>query len=467
MRLIPISALLLPILAYPVCRAGEVTVEAKPFTIERSLFSTILPTVAMPLRIEAEALPSFTIKSITPHGSRVKAGELLIEFDTEAIDRKIDDNRKAIDSATLTLGQTEVELKALKESTPLRLDATKRAARNAADDLAYFNNVSRKIKEQRAEEALKRYQHALDGEREELRQLEKMYKADDLTEETEEIILKRQQHSVSAAEFALKVEELDHKRTLETDIPRESEELIATAKSTALSLLKAESELPRQISLKEIEVATAQTSFARQKEDFAKLTADRKLIEPIKATSDGWFYHGVIEDGRWTTGEAVKTLVPNGLILTKKAFATFIPATSPYNLVSFADDSIANSLPTDSVGFAISTGREDQMIPTKIEKIAAAPGTDGRYRIDITATWPANATPVPGANAHVKVISYENPNALAIPTAALRPTRTGWSVTVKLADGKTGSHSVKRGRVSGELVEVLSGLEPGQVVITP
>jgi len=467
MRLISTSALLLPILACPVCLADEFTVAAKPFTIERSLFSTALPTVAAPLRIEAEALPSFTIKSIAPHGSRVKKGDLLIEFDTEAIDRRIDDSREAIESATLTLGQTEVELKALKQSTPLKLDATKRAARNAADDLAYFNNISRKIKEQRADENLKRHQHVLESEQEELRQLEKMYKADDLTEETEEIILKRQHHSVSAAEFALKVEELDHKRTLETEIPRESEELIATAKSTALSLAKAESELPRQISLKEIELATAQTSFAKQKEDFAKLTADRKLIKPIKATGDGWFYHGVIEDGRWNTGDAVKTLVPNGLILTKKAFATFIPATSPYSLVSFAEESIATSLPPDSVGFALSTGREDQIIPTKIEKIAAAPGTDGRYRIDISATWPANAMPVPGASAHVKVISYENPNALAIPTAALHPTRTGWSVTVKLADGKTGAHPVKRGRVSGELVEILSGLEPGQVVITP
>jgi len=467
MRLIPSSACLFPLLAAPISQAGEITVETKPFAIERSLAATALPSNPIPLRIEAESVAGFEIKQILPHGSRVKAGEVLIEFDTEAIDRRLDDSKRALDSATLSLGQAEVELKGLKESLPLKMDATKRAARNAADDLAYFNTTSRKIKEQRADETLKRYQHALEGEREELRQLEKMYKADDLTEETEEIILKRQHDSVAAAEFALKAEELDHKRALETEIPRESEELNSAAKSTALALAKAESELPRQISLKEIELASTRISLARQKDDFAKLTADRKLIEPIKASSDGWFYHGAIEDGRWTTGEAIKTLTPSGQVAAKKTFATFIPASAPLALVAFADEATATSLPADSTGIAIAPGREDLAITAKVGRIAGAPGTDGRYRIDFSATWPANASPAPGTTAQVRLISYENPKALAVPAAALHATKDGWSVTLKLADGKTGPLPVRRGRVSGELVEILSGLEPGQVVITP
>lgn len=467
MRLNPSSAFLLPILASSVCVAGELTLESKPFAIERSLGTTVLPATSTPLHIEAETIPALEIKTILPHGSRVKAGEILVEFDTESIDRRLDDGKRALDSATLTLGQAEVELKALKESLLLKLDASKHAARNAAEELAYFNTISRKLKEQAAGESLKRYQHALEGEREELRQLEKMYKADDLTEETEEIILKRQRDSVSAAEFALKTSELNHKRNLETEIPRESEELISTAKSSALSLARAETELPRQISLKEIELDTAKISFERQKDDLAKLTADRKLINPIKASSDGWFYYGAIEDGRWTTGEAIKTLAPSGQIAAKKTFATLIPASSPLSLVAFADEATATSLPAECTGFAIAPGREELMIPTKVVKISPTPGTDGRFRIDFSATWPATASPVPGANAQVRLISYENPTALAIPSAALRATKDGWSVTLKLADGKTGPHAVKRGRVSGELVEILSGLEAGQVIVTP
>lgn len=467
MRLLSASTCLLPILSAAVCRAGEITLEARPFVIERALSTGALPTQSTALRVDAETLAAFEIKTIATHGCKVKAGEILVSFDTESIDRRLDDGRRALEAATLTLGQAEVELKGLKEGLALKLDAARRSARNAADDLAYFNSTSRRTKEQRAEESLKRYRQALEGEQEELRQLEKMYKADDLTEETEEIILKRQKDAVAAAEFAFHAEELDHRRTLGTEIPREAEELNAAAKSSALALARAETELSRQISLKEIEVATARIGLERQKDDFAKLSADRKLVEAIKAPADGWFYHGVIEDGKWSTGEAVKALVPSGQVQAKKAFATFIPASSPLVLTAFSDEATASSLPTDCQGFALAPGREELVIPVKVAKIAPTPGTDGRYRIDLTASWPADTQPVPGSSAQVRLISYENPKALSVPAAALRATRDGWAVTVKLADGKTGPRTVKRGRTSGDLVEILSGLEPGQVVIAP
>jgi hypothetical protein len=161
MRLTPASAFLLPLLSGPVCLAGELTVEGKPFVIERTLATGALPSTCTPLRLEAKTLAAFEIKTIAAHGSRVKSGEVLVSFDTDGIDRKLDDSKRAIDSATLSLGQVEVELKGLKDSLTLKLDATKRAARNAAEDLAYFNSTSRKIKEQRVEETLKRYRQAL------------------------------------------------------------------------------------------------------------------------------------------------------------------------------------------------------------------------------------------------------------------------------------------------------------------
>ncbi len=56
---------------------------------------------------------------------------------------------------------------------------------------------------------------------EELKQLLQMYKADDITEDTEEIILNKQQFDVERAKFSLKRETLDHQRTKEISIPRQ------------------------------------------------------------------------------------------------------------------------------------------------------------------------------------------------------------------------------------------------------
>ena len=56
--------------------------------------------------------------------------------------------------------------------------------------MSLFLEEDRDWEKQRSESAVRRSQERLLYEEEELDQLEKMYKADDLTEETEEIILK-------------------------------------------------------------------------------------------------------------------------------------------------------------------------------------------------------------------------------------------------------------------------------------
>lgn len=464
MRLLATAALL-PSLAAAAPPAGEITVEMKPFTIERTLAATALPAAPVVLKLETEGWAAFEIKSIAAHGSRVNAGDVLVEFDNDTLDRKLEDSRKALDSAVLTFAQSENDLRSLKDNYLLKLDAAKRSARNATDDLAYFSQTSRKAQEERSNESLKRSKQQLENAREELRQLEKMYKADDLTEETEEIILVRQRDAVVSAEFATRMAEMDNKRVLETTLPRQAEEFDSGAKSWNLALAKTEADLPRQIQLKEIEVTNAKTALGRQKDDLAKLEEARKAAAPIKAPAAGWFYHGAIEDGRWTTGETVKALIPHGSVAPRRAFATFIPASSPLGLVAFADEATARSLPKDATGSATLPGREDLPATATVKHVADTPGTDGRYRVDLSANWPAEAPPVPGTTAQVRVISYENPSAVILPATALKASKDGWTVTVKLADGKTAPRPVKRGRLSGDQTEILSGLEAGQVVI--
>lgn len=467
MRLIPTLSSLAPLLVITAAKGAEITLEAKPFLIERSLSATALPAEPSVFRIAADSWPAFEIRRIAAHGSRVNAGDTLVEFDNEALDRKLEDGRKALDAANLNFAQAEVDLRSLKDNFALKLDATKRAARNATDDLAYFKTISRKSQEERAAEVLKRSKQALENEQEELRQLEKMYKADDLTEETEEIILVRQRDSVASAEFAVRMATQENKRTLETTLPRQAEEYEAAAKSTTLALAKAESDLPRQIELKEIEVSNARTALTRQKEDFQKLTEDRKEADPVKAAVAGWFYHGAIEDGKWSPAEATKPLVPTAQVAAHKAYATFIPATATLSLVAFTDEGTARSLPKDGTGVLVLSGHEDLSPTATLKAVSETPDGTGRYRVDLTAGWPSDAAPVPGSTGQVRLISYENPAAIVVPAGALKLGKDGWNVSVKLADGKPGPKPVKRGRASGDQVEILSGLEPGQVVITP
>jgi HlyD family secretion protein len=458
---------LIPVLIAAASHAGEITIELRPFVIEKSFSAAALPAgECMLLKIEPTTWADFTILQIADHGTKVAKGDVLVRFDSEAIDRKIEDTRRELASGALTLAQAELDSKILHEVSPNKLEALRRAAEIAKEENTYFTQIRRKANEDSATQSLKRSEQILSNQREELKQLSKMYEADDVTENTEEIILVRQQDAVAAAEFALRMETLDHKRTLEVTLPREAKTLADNERDSTITFKKAEIDIPRSLELSKIALDAQKTAQQRLKQSLAELEADRTQFE-FKAPSEGVFYHGAIEKGRWTTGDSLKTLVVQGRPAAHTGFATFVPGTAKLELVAFLDEASARALKPDLSGTATLAGREDLEIPVKLLKISHTPNPTGLYRADLAATWPKESLPVTGATAQVRLIAYQQASTMVIPSKALTFRETGWTVEVKLADGKTESRTVKRGRVSNDETEILSGLEVGQVIIVP
>ncbi|MEY3897504.1 MAG: hypothetical protein RLZZ214_3025, partial [Verrucomicrobiota bacterium] len=428
---------IIPALIAAASHAGEVTIELRPFSIEKSFTAAALPggDCAL-LKIEPKAWTDFKITRVAEHGAKVSKGDVLIRFDSEDIDRKIEDTRREIASGALALAQAEVESKFLQETAPNKLETVRRAAEIAREENTYFTQIRRKASEESASQSLKRSEQILANQREELKQLSKMYEADDITENTEEIILVRQQDAVAAAEFALRMETLDHKRTLGVTLPREAKTLADSERDTAISLKKAETEIPRSIELGKLALDALKTTHQRARQSLTELEADRGLFE-FKAAADGTFYHGAIENGRWLTGDSIKNLVLQGRPPLHAAFATFVPGAAKLGLVAFLDEATARALKPDLTGTAGLTGREEVEIPVKILQISAAPNPGGSYRVDLAATWPREPLAVTGATAQIRLISYQQAAAIALPSKALEFGTTGWTVEVKLADGKS------------------------------
>src|SRR5574340_381312 len=114
----------------------------------------------------------------------------------------------------IALKLAEQQFKTLSKTTPMDLAAADRDARELDEDTSYYFKVLRPMAVEMADYGLKSATQYVEYAEEELRQLEKMYKADDLTEETEEIILKRARNELEQVKFYLKREKIDHERTL-------------------------------------------------------------------------------------------------------------------------------------------------------------------------------------------------------------------------------------------------------------
>lgn len=446
--------------------AAELTIEPQPFTVEKTFNALVMSGEAeIGVCIEPKAWSEFRIEEIAAHGKRAAKGDVLIRFEAEEIDRKLADLRCEIATGKIALDQATQELAQLQETAAHRIEALQRAARIATEENDYFQKIRRKAQIETADQQLERKKQALANEQEELKQLKKMYEADDLTENTEEIILTRQKDAVAAAEYSLRMEQLDHKRTLEVLLPREEAALANGRRDAEVQLRYANTEIPRSIEMKKAALETLKINHARALESLADLEHDRALFE-IKAKSDGWFYHGAIENGRWLRGES-KSLVKHGKPPLNQAIATLIPANSNRTLTAYLDEQTAGALPLEFIGVAIPPGREDLEIPLSLAKLSSIPGSEGTMRVDLTPKWPEKFQAIVGTTMMVRVICHHRDAALVVPRKALERDPRGWTVAVKLADGKSQRRVVRCGKMNADEVEILSGLEAGQVILVP
>lgn len=447
--------------------AGEVTIEPQPFSVDHEISAALLPEKPVLLRTDAEEWTEFKIKEILPHGSEVKKGDKLIAFETENFDRKLEDLRHGAELRKLSLDRLNDELTGLEKGNALRLELAKRKVKQAEENLTYFNKIRRASSEETVVMEVKQAQQRLSNAQEELKQLKKMYEDDNLTESTEEIILQRQQDQVESAEFNTRMEKLGKDFTHETKLPRELLGLETETVNAKLELEQLEPSLPRSVSTKKLEIAAAQREAARADADFKKLESDRKKME-VAAPDNGWLFYGPIEDGRWIPGEWPKFLRQSIAVPAERNYATFIPKNSTLVLRSAVDEGTARQLATGLNAEATPSGRSDLSFPAKLTTLAAVPDVEGRYAASFSVTLPDEPSFKPGMSLNVRLTSYQKESAIAVPAAALKRQPEGkWGVEVKLADGKSETRTVTRGRTSKDKVEITSGLEKGQVIIVP
>src|SRR5262249_34037885 len=146
--------------------------------------------------------------------------------------------------AELSLKQAQEELPILEKTVPIDLAQARETKKQADEDLKKFLEVDKPLSIESAEHMAKSSAHFLEYAKEELKQLQKMYRSKDLTEETEEIILKRQQHQVESAEFALKSALNRRDQTLKVDLPRRELSAREAAAKQTLALEKTEATTP-------------------------------------------------------------------------------------------------------------------------------------------------------------------------------------------------------------------------------
>ena len=464
----PSPLFLTAFLALPAAFAGEFKVEKKPFKATVALDGVFLPNKVHALKIDPKTWADFTIKELVGQGDPVKKGEPVVGLDTKAIDRQLADDTDATSLRKMALGAGELDLANLEKTTPWQLETTERAYERAKDDHEYFVEVGRPLQEESTKRSLQSAERYLESATEELNQLLKMYKEDDLTEETEEIILKRQRYAVESAEFRLKSVKLSTKRSLEVTIPRSAIDQEQALKDAEILWKTARENLPTALQQKRLEIKKLQLADKRADEKSTELKADRAQMD-LQASADGRIYHGEIRNGRWNAAAAAKFMKVGGKIPPRVIFASLIPADVPMQLSAFVDETAIAKLKKGQKGYVAPVSSPRSRLSVELAEVADHPAVDGKYHVVLkVSAGPDGLHLVPGMKGKVKITTGDEGDRLAIPANALHEEADGsYSVKVKGEDAKENKVAVAVGTESNGKIVVLSGLEEGQVLITP
>jgi HlyD family secretion protein len=456
-------------LAAAVCPlwAGEHVVEAAEIEKAIALEGTLLPQGGIPFRLEPEEWASYPVKEVVPQGALVKKGASVVVLDTEALDRLLGDEKEAKRIRDLDLAAAKRSLTDAEVQTPRALDASKRALQRVKDDVAYFKAIGKSEKTKASKRSVTRAERALEYQSEELGQLLKMYKEDDLTEETEEIILKRQRTFVDDAEIGLARTRLASQRYLDVEIIREEEDLAVKLKDAELDWSTQKEALPRALRKQQLEIKKMIETHQRADKRLADLRKDRAAMG-LKASVAGRLYYGEFTDGHWSPGTTAKYLKRGGSIPTKTNFATLIPEGAELHVQATATEAQVRSLKVGQKGYFAPTSAPRQRLVAELRSVASHPNLAGTYPVEIKLSG-GSADFVTGMKGKAHLIALSQEDALTVPVSALIEKNDGsFAVKVKEAgeEGETEERTVELGQEFQGKIVVTSGLAAGEVVLT-
>ena len=360
-----------------------------------SLADSIAPGILLPkkntksISFSPKGTSDIFLLGIMPQGSSVKKGESVAQADFRILDNSIEDYERAIKSKNLEVLKLRSALALQKYQTAL--------TRTEEDQKDFLEKRKARMLAEEEERVNKALRH-MSYKQEELNQLTKMYKDDQVAEETEEIILKRLKNELGESEFAVQGAKLVAELAKLRNIHRLGEDYATAVKEKQMDLEQARKQADFDLEQKKIALTEAEVSLRRLQNKYNELKADREMAS-FKAPENGILLYGGYVADKWVAIPVAEKLKPGGKLGAFDKIATIVPPDSELIVQATLPDSTA----TPKVGETVVIKITNMQIPGVITEASPIPGADGKRRIIITPKVPASQIFAPGLPVQVTI----------------------------------------------------------------
>ncbi len=444
-----------------------VTATQESIQSEVVLSGTFVALETHEITVSTKKAQSLIIAHIAAHGQQVQKGEVILRLDTTKIDEAIADQQSVAALSALALKEAEAQLQLAIEREPLNKEQTELTKRYEDEDFRRFQEVDQPFAKRAAEESLSMAKQGLEYSEEELKQLEQMYKADDLTEQTEEIILRRARNDVARAKFYFSQSENQYERSNKFTLPRTTQEKEAAHRLSQLTYKLSLVMQSVEVSKQRLAVDKSRLENQRATQALAELRQDRKRLV-VKSPIRGVVYYGRANDGKWpAVAELSKRLAPHETITPRETILTIVDNQSLTFLAKVPEADLAK-VQQGAAGRITPTAYPQERIAARLKQLESVPVADGQFRVTVDIESGSALKLVAGMTGTAKIVTYANAKAITVPSKVVftdPSDDTKKFVYVVGSNEKGERRDCTVGVTMGDRIEVLSGLSLGEQVL--
>jgi multidrug resistance efflux pump len=438
-----------------------VTVERGRFSVVIELGSALEPVEPAEIAWRPQALGGeVEVLEVVKPGP-VEAGQVLVVLKGRRQQEQVGLARLDLEINEANVLRLVEEDKRRERLVQIQHAGLKREAQRTADDLTRFLELERALRKSESTHGLKGAENGLQDSIEELAQLEKMYKGDDLTEETEDIVLKRSQRELERQKERLGFQRQRNDWFLAITLPRDQENLEHRALETRLELERFEATREHALGKAKAELKKAQQELELQRQAVGRMESDL-LALILRAPKSGRVVPGVLVRGRWQGVEETQRLLKPGEKVRAEQVLLTLFEPGDLRVRAQVGEAQLFQLAEGAKGTLSPTAAEDLKLPVTLTWLSPA-GVDGKHEA-LLSLDAGDPRLVPGLTGKLRLRAKERSGVITVPEAALAKEGDVTKVFVR-ADGVTQPRTVKVGASSEGRVEVTEGLEPGERVL--
>lgn len=420
------------------------------------------PVDAAEVRVRPESYQGdLEIQSIVPAGTIVKKGDLLLEIDGTQLQKQLAaaENDLATADANLTKAEADVQLGEAADALAMQIAQTELS--NAEAGLRWWEQVDGQNMLKGADLSKAMAKAFADDQDDELDQLKKMYKSEELTSATADIVVKRAIRGLEQARIRQGMSEASSEKIKSFDYQTARQKLLFNIEQEKQQIAQLKATQEQQKALRQTSLASARQAADKAATKVADLRKDVSEFT-VKAPEDGVVMYGQFQRGTWQHSDP-RALRPSEKVTGSQVLMTIV---APEKLRFVAE------IPEARIGM-VKPGLKVRVVPTgypdaDIKGTCDVPGAVGVLKetgqvfptfVELTKSDPRIH---PGEKGVARFDAGTASDVLLLPLTSVSRGR----VKVRDAGGVEQWKDVVVSRNDGEMVEIVSGLAEGDLVLT-